>query len=176
MVKIILARIGSIWCGAIKTFWGIWRIGIIQKPLLILSIFLDQFLDPNCPYASRPKFIKTLRPKCVDYSCKQYIWWKYLNILTQKIMHEDLIQFKIFATFVSFSFMIFEIKMLQYLKIIYSGMNCEEDNYLKKSLLRPHFWEISDQGTDFPKVNLLDIRKFLKQYFKNTLRSDFYYK
>ena len=57
--------------------------------------------------------------------------------------------------------------MLQYLKIIYSGMNCEEDNYLKKSLLRPHFWEISDQGTDFPKVNLLDIRKFLKQYTTN---------
>ena len=66
--------------------------------------------------------------------------------------------------------------MLQYLKIIYSGMNCEEDNYLKKSLPRPHFWEISDQATDFPKVNFLDIRKFLKQYFKNTLRSDFYYK
>ena len=36
----------------------------------------------------------TSRTKCVDFSCKQYIIWEYLDILTQKIMHEYLIKLK----------------------------------------------------------------------------------
>ena len=30
-------------------------------------------VDLKCPDTSRPKFIKTLRPKCVYSFCKQYI-------------------------------------------------------------------------------------------------------
>ena len=40
-----------------------------------------------------------------------------------------------------------------------------EDDYLQKDLTRSHFWEIYDRGTKFPKVNSLDIPKFLKTVF-----------
>ena len=34
---------------------------------------------------------KSLTPKFVDFSCKQYIIWEYPDILVLKIVHEDLI-------------------------------------------------------------------------------------
>ena len=64
----------------------------------------------KCPDASRPKFIETLRSKCVDSSCKQYIQSEYPNILALKVMHEKLIFFKIFMKFVNFSCMMFFVK------------------------------------------------------------------
>ena len=42
-----------------------------------------------------------------------------------------------------------------------------KDEYLQKDLPRAHFWEIYDQGRNFPRVNFLDcIPKLLKQFFK----------
>ena len=42
-----------------------------------------------------------------------------------------------------------------------------KDEYLQKDLSRAHFWEIYDQGRNFPRVNFLDcIPKLLKQFFK----------
>ena len=41
---------------------------------------------------------------------------------------------------------------------------------------RLYFWEIHGQGTKFPRVNSLDIPKLLKQFFKNTLWGDCFYK
>lgn len=38
----------------------------------LLPIFCLWFLGPNCADTSRPKFVYTLRPKCVDSSCKQH--------------------------------------------------------------------------------------------------------
>ena len=35
--------------------------------------FSCDFLSPNCDDISRPKFVGTLRPQCVDSSCKQYV-------------------------------------------------------------------------------------------------------
>ena len=42
------------------------------------------------------------RPKCPDFSCKQYIFWECSGILTQNIMHEYLILFKNFHEFYQF--------------------------------------------------------------------------
>lgn len=39
---------------------------------------------------------------------------------------------------------------------------CCDDDYLQKGLPRPHVWEIYDQGTNFPRVNDLDIQKLLE--------------
>ena len=44
-----------------------------------------------------------------------------------------------------------------------------ENNYLQKDLPRPHFLEIHGQGTNFLRVNFLDIPKLLEKFFKNTL-------
>lgn len=49
-----------------------WKISIIQKFLQLLPIFCLWFLGPTCADTSRPKFVYTLRPKCVDSSCKQH--------------------------------------------------------------------------------------------------------
>ena len=49
------------------------------------------FLVPKCPETAGPGFVYTLRPDCVDSSCKLYISWEHLNILTQKITREGLI-------------------------------------------------------------------------------------
>ena len=46
---------------------------------------------------------KSLPPKCVDSSSKQYITWKYLDILAQGIIHEDLMQLKNLREFCQFS-------------------------------------------------------------------------
>ena len=51
-----------------------------------------------------------------------------------------------------------------------------ENNYLQKDLPRLHFWEIHGQGTNFLRVNFLDIPKLLENFFKNTLWSDTFYK
>ena len=61
----------------------------------------------KCPNASKPKFVETIRSKCADSSCKQYIQWEYPNILALKVMCEELIFLKIFMKFVSFSCMMF---------------------------------------------------------------------
>ena len=55
-----------------------WRFDIGQKILWIMFDFLDS-LCVNTMYTT-----DNSRPKCVDFSCKQYIIWKYSDILTQK--------------------------------------------------------------------------------------------
>ena len=46
----------------------------------------SNFLGPNCVDTSRLKYVDNLRPKCVGSSCKQYVKWKYRDILAQKII------------------------------------------------------------------------------------------
>ena len=48
----------------------LWKVNIIQK---ILLIFYFWFSVPNCPEISRTKYVDTLRLKCLDSSCKQYL-------------------------------------------------------------------------------------------------------
>ena len=46
----------------------------------------SNFLGPNWVDTSRIKYVDNLRPKCVGSSCKQYVKWKYRDILAQKII------------------------------------------------------------------------------------------
>ena len=107
MVKILLVHVGSTWFKGIETFWDIWRLGIIQNSLWILLIILLWLFRPKMFCGSRTKCFNTIRPTYADSSCNQYIWLEYPNILVQKIMHEDLIKFKILVRFVNFPWMIF---------------------------------------------------------------------
>ena len=48
-------------------------------------------------------------------------------------------------------------RLIQYVFETYS-----KDDYIHKDLPRPHFCEISGQGTTFPRVNTLDINSLLQ--------------
>ena len=54
------------------------------------------------------------RPKCVYFSCNQYIISEYPDILAQKNMHQYLILFKNIHDFINFSCLIFQEKRSQY--------------------------------------------------------------
>ena len=54
------------------------------------------------------------RPKCVDFSCNQYIISEYPDILAQKNMHQYLILFKNVHDFINFSCLIFREKRSQF--------------------------------------------------------------
>ena len=42
------------------------------------------------------------------------VYWEYKDILTQKVIHEDLLKCKTFVYFDNFSCLVFEFKMSQY--------------------------------------------------------------
>ena len=42
------------------------------------------------------------------------VYWEYKDILTQKVIHEDLLKCKTFVYFGNFSCLVFEFKMSQY--------------------------------------------------------------
>ena len=56
----LLVQVSNIWFGGIKKLWDIWRLGIIQTNLSILSTFPLWFLSPKCFNTSRPKFVNPL--------------------------------------------------------------------------------------------------------------------
>ena len=45
-------------------------------------------------------YTDTSRPKCVNAPCKQYLIWKYSDILTQKLCMNILYSSKIFMNFI----------------------------------------------------------------------------
>ena len=61
----------------ISTQFGIedyeFKVGIILKSLWMLLIFVVSFLGLNYADTCIPKCMDTLRPKCVNSSCKQNV-------------------------------------------------------------------------------------------------------
>ena len=81
---------------------------ILVSMSIILSLrkqlgFLVLFFDLNCADTSIPKFSNTLRLKCVNPSFKKYLQWECQDILAQKMMHEGMLQSKIYMNISNFS-------------------------------------------------------------------------
>ena len=94
VVKMLLVYVGSMWVGVLKDFGKenhLWKLVIIQKCVWIFAIFFR----PKCPDTPRPKFVNTFRPKFVEAIYIMGI----SGDLIRKIMHEDLIYFKILVNF-----------------------------------------------------------------------------
>ena len=76
----LLIRVSNIWFAGMEKFWVIWKYGIIQKALVVLSIFLVwTFLDPKCMDTSIPNLNKTLDQHklmpLVSNVATQREWW-----------------------------------------------------------------------------------------------------
>ena len=67
------------------------KFGIILKISVNIADSFCVIFGPNCGDTSRPKFVDTPRPKCVYFSCEQYLYWEYQDILSQEIMYQDLL-------------------------------------------------------------------------------------
>ena len=110
--------------GNIKKYFGTenyaWKVGIIQKSLRTLKIFLVRYFVPkHCANTSKQNVPLPLDQNVMILLVSNIYNGNIETFWYKKIMHEDFYSSKIFESFVNFSCMIFWTKMFQCPQQIY---------------------------------------------------------